>query len=320
MGEFDLIRRYFLPVANAERHPSLVLGPGDDCAIQRVDQGQELVFSVDTLVEGVHFPANYPPEKLARRSLAVAASDLAAMGAEPVCFTLALTLPKASTDWLKAFSAGLATASREFGLSLAGGDTTRGPLSLTLQVHGTVPIDGAIKRSGAQVGDLVCVSGTLGDAGAALSLLDQPSPTAEQAALLARYHSPQPRLALGKALRGYASAAIDISDGLVADLGHLLEASGAGGVIDTHKLPLSDALTALRPDALQLALNAGDDYELCFTISEPSLDSLNSQKTHPEAMLERLTVIGRVREGPGLSLDGVSTQVQSGGYDHFGSQ
>jgi thiamine-monophosphate kinase len=314
MGEFELIRRYFLPLSRAGKHPAILLGPGDDCAIQRVGAGQDLVFSVDTLVEGVHFPEHYSPEHLGWRSLAVAASDLAAMGADPVCFTLAMTLPEANSDWLQGFSSGLSRASRQFGLTLAGGDTTRGPLALTLQVHGTVPTDGAIRRSGAKPGDLICVSGTLGNAGAALAILDLKSPTAEQEELLTHYHAPQPRLALGRALRGSASAAIDISDGLAADLGHLLEASGVGGTVDTGRLPLSDTLMALRTDAADLALYAGDDYQLCVTIPNASLEGL------PSAIRDQLTVIGWVREGHGLVVDGRSGLVQAGGYDHFWSE
>ena len=313
MGEFELIRRYFLPLAQSGKHPDIVLGPGDDCAIQRVGVGQDLVFSVDTLVEGIHFPKGYAPEKLGWRSLAVAASDLAAMGADPVCFTLAITLPEANPDWLRDFSSGLSAASRQFGLNLAGGDTTRGPLALTLQVHGTVPRNGAIRRSGAKADDLICVSGTLGNAGAALDFLKTETPTPEQAELLEYYHAPQPRLALGRALREKASAAVDISDGLVADLGHLLEASNLGGTINVRQLPLLKALVALRPDATELALHAGDDYELCVTLPELSLDSL------PEAYRKQLTVIGRVHQGRGLSFDGQSPRGQPQGYDHFGA-
>jgi thiamine-monophosphate kinase len=312
MGEFELIRRYFFPLSSAGRHPDVLLGPGDDCAIQRVGQNRDLVFSVDALVEGVHFPKDYSPRKLGWRSLAVAASDLAAMGADPVCFTLAITLPEARADWLESFSAGLAEASRQFGLNLAGGDTTSGPLTVTLQVHGTVPEGEAILRSGAKPGDLICVSGTLGNAAAALAYLEIDSPTPAQSAILAHYHTPQPRLALGMALRGHASAAVDISDGLSADLGHLLEASGVSGEIDIHRLPLSDDLKALREDAIDLALYGGDDYELCLTLSEAALDGL------PGVIRDQITVIGRIREGAGLFFDGQKTADQRQGYDHFG--
>jgi thiamine-monophosphate kinase len=314
MGEFELIRRYFLPLSRAGKHPAVLLGPGDDCAIQRVGEGQDLVFSVDTLVQGVHFPAEYSPEKLGWRCLAVAASDLAAMGADPVCFTLAMTLPDADADWLHRFSAGLSEASRQFDLDLAGGDITKGPLTLTLQVHGTVASGSAIRRSGAKPGEVICVSGTLGDAGAALELLDVALPTHQQAQILKHYHAPQPMLALGRSLRGVASAAVDISDGLIADLDHLLEASGVGGRIDPDRLPLSDALIALRPDAIDLALYAGDDYQLCITLPENSLEAL------PSSVRDQLTVIGQVEDPKGLRFQGDSRPLRKQGYDHFGSE
>ncbi|MEP1213583.1 MAG: thiamine-phosphate kinase [Marinobacter sp.] len=314
MGEFELIRRYFFPIAEAGNTSAVLLGPGDDCAIQRIEPGRDLVFSVDALVEGVHFPHHYDPEKLGWRSLAVAASDLAAMGADPVCFTLALTLPDADPDWLHAYASGLASAASCFGLSLAGGDTTRGPLMLSLQVHGTVPRGQAIRRSGAQVGDYVCVSGTLGEAGAALNYLESNNPQADEQAVLARYHYPEPRLRLGAALRGSVSAAVDISDGLIADLGHLLEASGVAACIDVAKLPLSAALKRLvGENAVNLALNAGDDYELCITISPREWGSLS------EDIRSRLTIIGEVKPGDGLVIndDGQSRAPGAGGYDHF---
>ncbi|MDI9246762.1 thiamine-phosphate kinase [Marinobacter sp. CHS3-4] len=313
MGEFELIRRFFYPVANAEAKPDVLLGPGDDCAIQTIPEGHELVFSMDTLVEGIHFPHQYTAEKLGWRSLASAASDLAAMGATPVCFTLALTLPEADVDWLRAFSKGLSDASRQFGLALVGGDTTRGPLALTLQVHGTVPAGSAIRRSGATSGDLICVSGTLGDAGAALEFLHLESPTPEQADVLNRYHFPEPKLALGQSLRGVATAAIDISDGLVSDLRHLLLASGVAGRIAPETLPLSEALVSLRADARELALYSGDDYELCVTLSEAALAGL------PECIREQLTTIGRVHDGEGLGFEGYVEEGHETGYDHFGS-
>ena len=314
MGEFELIRRYFFPIAEVVNTSDVLLGPGDDCAIQRVSPGRDLVFSVDALVEGVHFPHHYDPEKLGWRSLAAAASDLAAMGADPVCFTLALTLPEADPEWLHAYARGLAKAASRFGLSLAGGDTTRGPLTLSLQVHGTVPREQAIRRSGAQAGDFVCVSGTLGEAGAALDYLERLSPGADEQAILDRYHYPEPRLDLGAALRGSASAAVDISDGLVADLGHLLEASGVAACIDVAKLPLSAALKRLvGENAVNLALNAGDDYELCVTVSPSAWESL------PEDIRSRLTVIGEVNAGNGLVInrDGQCFAAGAGGYDHF---
>lgn len=315
MGEFELIRRYFQPVARAAGHPAIVLGAGDDCAIQRIEPGYELVFSMDTLVEGVHFPPDYSPEHLGWRSLAVAASDIAAMGGDPVCFTLALTLPEAQNGWLEGFSRGLSQAAKSFGLMLAGGDTTRGPLALTLQVHGVVPEGQAIRRAGARPGDAVCVSGTLGDAGAALDYLALAEPDAAQLQVLLRYHRPEPRLELGRALRPFASAAIDISDGLLADLNHILEASGVGAIVDTDAIPVSDALRQLRPDALDLALRAGDDYELCVTVPRDLLEAM------PEDVRRYLKVIGEVSDGKGVSLSGYGKYPERmcSGYDHFGN-
>lgn len=312
MGEFELIRTYFQPLADGAGQDQLLLGPGDDCAIQRVPPGQDLVFSVDTLVQGVHFPFDYSPDYLGWRALAVAVSDLAAMGARPVCFTLALTLPDAEAGWLKAFSEGLARACKAFGIALAGGDTTRGPLTITIQVHGTVENGRALYRSGAKPGDLICVSGTLGAAGAALDYLAEPAPSPAQLALLSRYHFPQPRLALGQQLAGRASSAIDISDGLLADLGHILDASCTGARIDTAAIPMMAELVTLKGEnARNLALAAGDDYELCITIPPAAFDILEN------SVARELTVIGEITSEPGLQLSGpASCGVQ--GYDHFG--
>ena len=312
MGEFELIRRYFQPLADGAGQDQLLLGPGDDCAIQRVPPGQDLVFSVDTLVQGVHFPFGYSPDYLGWRALAVAVSDLAAMGARPVCFTLALTLPDADAEWLKAFSEGLARASKAFGIALAGGDTTRGPLTITIQVHGTVDNGRALYRSGAKPGDLICVSGPLGAAGAALDYLDETEPSPAQLALLSHYHFPQPRLELGQQLAGRASSAIDVSDGLLADLGHILEASGTGARIDTGRIPMMAELVALKAEnARDLALGAGDDYELCITIPPETFGTLD------DSVARELTVIGEITSEPGLQLSGpVSGVIQ--GYEHFG--
>ncbi|WP_323751901.1 thiamine-phosphate kinase [Marinobacter sp.] len=313
MGEFELIRQYFQPLADKARQGQLILGPGDDCAIQRLPPGRDLVFSVDTLVEGVHFPPNYPPEYLGWRSLAVAVSDLAAMGADPVCFTLALSLPHAEPEWLAGYSRGLARASDAFGIAIAGGDTTRGPLTITLQVHGTVEEGLALQRSGARVGEIVCVTGPLGDAGAALDFLDSSEPTCDQQAVLSRYHYPEPQLQLGAALAGKASSAIDISDGLLSDLQHILEASGVGADLDANKIPLSNALVALKGgEALGLALSAGDDYQLCLTIAEDRLLELDSQ------VRNQLTAIGRISPELGLRVANAESAGPRQGFDHFG--
>lgn len=318
MGEFELIRRYFEPMAKATTPAldgsGLLLGVGDDCAIQRVPANQDLVFSVDTLVEGVHFPIGYCPRFLGWRALAVAVSDLAAMGAQPVCFTLALTLPAADEAWLEGFAAGLAEAGQQFGIVLAGGDTTRGPLTLSLQVHGTVPQGQALRRDGAREGDLVCVSGQLGDAGAALDFLYDTAPATDAASVLQRYHYPQPRLELGIALRSVASAAVDISDGLHADLLHILRASGVGATIDLAALPLSAALRQIKGEAAAgFALQSGDDYELCVTVPEQRWAAASRE------LQQQLTVIGQVQREPGLRLNADAGMVysQRPGFDHF---
>lgn len=314
MGEFELINQFFLPVAHSTRTSGLVLGIGDDCAIQRVPANHELVFSVDTLVEGIHFPQNYAPEHLASRALAVAVSDLAAMGADPVCYTLALTLPEANHSWLEAFGRSLAESSRSLGIALAGGDTTRGPLSITVQVHGTVPAGQALLRGGAKPGDKVVVSGVLGDAAEALRWLDEKECEPYAEAVLKRYHRPQPRLQLGCSLRGKASAAIDISDGLAADLGHILRASAVGAEIDVSLLPLSEAMKALAGArrGARLALMGGDDYELCFTVSPSFWPELQDASPTP------LTAIGEIVGAEGLALrnaEGLESELP--GYDHF---
>ncbi|WP_375176764.1 thiamine-phosphate kinase [Marinobacter mobilis] len=313
MGEFELIRQIFMPLAGQSGSAALLLGPGDDCAIQRVPPGQDLVFSIDTLVEGIHFPHHYDAEKLGWRALAVAVSDLAAMGADPRCFTLALTLPEARREWLEAFARGLGSAAGAFGIVLAGGDTTRGPLTLSLQVHGTVPAGTALLRSGAQAGDLVCVSGTVGDAGLALTYLDDPDPSADAAAVLKRYHFPMPRLELGRRLRGFASAAIDVSDGLLADLGHILQASGVGARIDGALVPLSEALCRLSDHGrLRAAVTAGDDYELAVTIPEHRWRAL------ADDVREQLTVVGSVTTEQGLVIINGDDVQGATGFDHFG--
>lgn len=315
MGEFELIRTLFRPLAEATRQDGVLLGPGDDCGIQRVPSGRDLVFSIDTLVAGIHFPSQYEPSRLGWRALAVTVSDLAAMGADPVCYTLALTLPEADSEWVTSLVSGLQEASRAFGIALAGGDITRGPLTLTLQVHGTAPEGQAIRRSGARPGDLIAVTGPLGGAAAALLWLDASDPPASAEGFLACYHRPMPRFELGRQLRGKASAAIDISDGLVADLGHILEASGVGAELEPDRVPRGFGGAQA---TLEQALYGGDDYELCVTLSPAALDQL------PERVARHLAVIGKVCAGSGLRLlqaDGVIKDIAlPAGYDHFKGQ
>ncbi len=317
MGEFELIGRYFATAACAQGGDGVVCGIGDDCALLALPAGEQLAVSTDTLVAGVHFPDPCDPFLLGQRALAVSASDLAAMGATPVAFTLALTLPAADEAWLAEFSRGLERMASACSLSLVGGDTTRGPLSLTLTVFGRVPAGQALMRNGAQVGDLLCVGGSLGDAAGALPLvLGQRSAQGESAeALLAQYWSPRPQLALGQALRGKATAALDISDGLLADCGHIARASGVALLIEQASLPLSSALLDIAgaEQARICALSGGDDYRLAFTLPSVLLPAILSD--WPD-----VRVIGRVRDGSGVQLldeTGQSIELPRSGYQHF---
>lgn len=319
MGEFELIRNYFAAAPCAQVGEEVALGIGDDCALLALAPGEQLAISTDTLVAGVHFPDVCDPFLLGQRALAVSASDLAAMGARPVAFTLALTLPQVDADWLQAFARGLNHMALGCSLRLIGGDTTRGPLSLTLTVFGAVPAGSALTRSGACAGDLLCVGGALGDGAGALPLvLKQRSIEASIAeALLARYWSPQPQLALGQALRGRATSALDISDGLLADCGHIARASGVRLVVERDRLPMSDQLLTLfdLPSARQAALSGGDDYILAFTLPSGHLASLLDEGWP-------VHVIGRVEKGQGVVVvngAGLDVTPDTRGYQHFDS-
>ena len=319
-SEFDIIQRYFCEGAgqiSGASAKAIRCGIGDDCAVLSIPPGEELLLSVDTLVESVHFPVNYSPALLARRALAVCVSDLAASGASPLAFTLALTLPAVDEVWLTGFSASLAEAAAEFGVVLVGGDTTRGPLCMSFQVMGSAPTGQALLRNGAQIGDAIFVSGSLGDAHAALALLDC-EPTGllpDQQYLLARYPTPAPRLALGQKLRNLATAAIDVSDGLAADLGHILKASGVAGVLRVKDLPLSAALIN-HGGALDAALSGGDDYELCFTVPASRRGDVAVLSA---ALNLALTEIGYIEAGNGLRCVDAQNNVYSpsSGYQHF---
>ena len=304
LSEFTLIYRYFSALG---RGAAVDLSVGDDCAILHLEAGERLATSVDTMVEGVHFPAGSFPEDIGFRAVSVAASDLAAMGARPIAMTLALTLPAADELWLHAFSQGIAAAVSEYRLPLVGGDTTRGPLTITVQVMGALPMDKALLRSGARPGDGLYVSGCLGDAAAALAVLAgdwRPEPEHTEY-LLDRFNRPRARINLGLALLGVASAAIDISDGLLADAGHIAAASGVRLRIEPDLLPLSASLAshAEREQARRWALTGGDDYELCFC--------LPAHASAPAGC----TRIGRVEEGSGVDC-GMDIGVAAG-YQHF---
>jgi thiamine-monophosphate kinase len=314
MSEFNIIRNYF---DWQPRPQDLSLGIGDDAALVNIPQGMELVISVDTSNAGIHFPLDTPPHAIGYKSLAVNLSDLAAMGAIPKWFTLALSLPKANPAWLSEFARGLRELAEQQQIYLIGGDTTRGALSITIQVMGLVEQGTALLRSQAQVGDLICVSGTLGDAAAGLAVVQQRLTLADDAAAYAiqRLNYPSPRVALGRVLRQYAHACMDISDGLLGDLQHILQASQVGAQLTTGALPLHSLLADLSlQQQATFAFNGGDDYELLFTLPPQHLP-LIKQLTVPLAI--PMTVIGRITSNSEeIQIDG-KKQDQRHGYDHF---
>jgi thiamine-monophosphate kinase len=304
MGEFDLVRRFFWRDGAASASPGVLLGNGDDAALLAPAPGQVLAVSTDMLVAGRHFFPDVDPEALGHKALAVNLSDLAAMGARPLGFTLALALPRVDEAWLAALARGLWALADAHGCALLGGDTTAGPLTLSLTVWGEVPAAEALRRNAAQVGDDIWVSGTLGDAHLALQrlLAQQGAPAGEPLppALRARLERPTPRVALGLALRGVAHAAIDVSDGLVADLGHVLAASGVAAQLDVETLLASAAVSpwvraAPLPLALRCVLAGGDDYELVFT-APPERRGAVEQAARAAATA--VTRIGRILPGP----------------------
>jgi len=315
LGEFELIERYLSRLG--ARRDDVVLGVGDDAALVRPPAGLEIALAADTVVEGVHFPAGLDAADLGHRVLAVNLSDMAAMGAEPAWALLTLTLGKAEPEWLRGFASGLHELARRHGTALVGGDTTSGPLTATVTIAGFVPSGQALRRSGARPGDEIWVSGTPGDAAAGLAVLqgtlDAPSSVAEP--LVQRFLRPEPRVSLGLVLRGVASACIDLSDGLVGDLGKLCRASGVAAGLDTTCLPRSDALRAAADPAAarRLALGGGDDYELLFTVA-PGADMAALERSAGV----RLTRIGRIAAGYGVSVDGAPAERDVvHGFDHF---
>lgn len=318
MSEFSLIDDIRRLTAHARG--DVALGIGDDAAVLAVAPARQLVACTDTLVAGVHFPVDTAPADLGWKSLAVNLSDLAAMGAEPAWALLALTLPAADAAFVAAFAAGFAELAGEYGVALVGGDTTAGPLSVTLTALGTLPAGTALTRAGARAGDAVFVTGTLGDAAGALRPQAATESSAANAALRARLHRPSPRVAAGQALRGVAHACIDVSDGLLADLGHVCAASGVGAELEADALPVSAALRALfDADAcLELAAAGGDDYELCFTAPADREAELVA------ALADRggVTRIGRIVAGGGVRLldsDGEPVPLARTGWEHFRS-
>lgn len=304
MAEFSIIDTYF----NRKNAHSVDLGVGDDSALLTPPPQQQLVICADTLIAGRHFPMNTNPHAIGWKSVAVNLSDIAAMGATPHSILLALSLPQIDHDWLKAFSQGLYDCCDQFGVSLIGGDTTQSPhLTLSVTALGWVDIGQAITRSGAKLGDLICVSGTVGDAAFALNHLGHP--------LQKRLDYPTPRCQLGAALKGLAHTMIDISDGLAQDLGHILKASQVGAKLQLENLPISPTLQTL-DDAQkwQYALAGGDDYELCFTISPQNYEKLLQKQLDVS-----ISMIGTIQQKHGLTFekDGTDHLFQFNGYQHF---
>jgi thiamine-monophosphate kinase len=316
-GEFEFIARRLRPLATARG----ALGLTDDAALLDPVPGRQLVLTKDAMVAGVHFLPDDPPGQIAQKLLRVNLSDLAAMGATPLGYLLALARSgDIADDWLAAFCTGLAADNAAFGIALLGGDTvaTPGPLTLSLTAIGEVPAGAALLRAGARPGEDVWVSGTLGDAALGLKVLRGESEVADAARawLIERYRLPQPRLALGQALRGIASTAIDVSDGLVADLGHILEVSGVGAEVHAAALPLSAAARDL-PGARDAALSGGDDYELLFTAPPKRRDELEALARQLDLPLTR---IGAIRVDPGLLVldqKGQELRVRKAGWQHF---
>ena len=326
MAEFDLIE--LIRARCAIARDDVRLGIGDDAALLAVPAGQLLATSTDTLVAGVHFPAQTTAYDIGWKSLAVNLSDLAAMGATPAWATLALTLPESDARWVTDFADGFAALAREYKLALVGGDTTQGPLSITVTIHGFVPDGTALLRSGARVGDAVYVTGTPGDAAAGLRCLDKndddadrllSAPAGMRESLIERLNRPTPRVAQGLALRGHATACIDVSDGLLADLGHICKASGTGAEIDVDSLPSSSALLALfdKENRCTFQLCGGDDYELCFTATETGAANLLGDLARSGCAATR---IGRIVAEPGVRVHdsaGRAVMLPRAGWEHF---
>ena len=317
-SEFEIIRQYFFDTTSRD---DVVLGIGDDAAVLEVPQNQQLVQSMDTLVSGIHFPVDTSAADIAYKALAVNLSDMAAMGAEPAWFTLAITLPGADEQWIKDFSLSLLAIAKKYKVQLIGGDTTTGPLSITITINGFLPKGQALCRSSAKVNDRIYVSGTLGDAALALAawqgqcLISNTS----SAYLNQRLNRPNPQVELGLVLRDYANACIDISDGLVADLGHITDKSKVGATIYCEKIPSSAEFKQNLTDetlAYSLILSGGDDYELCFTVAEKNQAEF---ETVAKKMNFSVSCIGIIESKTGIRCLNKDEEfiVLDAGYQHF---
>lgn len=315
MSEFDLIQRHF---TRATRHTNLSVG--DDAALISVANGMELAISADMLIAGTHFFHDAAPYDIGWKALAVNISDMAAMGAQAKWATLAIALPEANHHWLTEFSKGFFACADQFNVDLIGGDTTRGPLAISVQIMGEVPINQALKRSGAKSNDDIWVSGQLGSAALGLAHLQDKAKIPQKILLscLNALNMPMPRSTLGLGLRGIATGCIDISDGLLADLGHILKASGCGAILNLEEIPCVEYLkTHLHDKSMQkLVLTGGDDYELCFTAPESKLEQINALGKQLNLPITR---IGKIHTDIGLQVNykGDSIQFLKQGFDHF---
>jgi len=317
--EFDLIGRYFSDGGHTRK--DVVIGIGDDCAVTNVPSNQQLAVTTDTLVAGVHFLEDAPAKSVAYKTVAVNLSDLAAMGAEPAWISLSLSLPTVNDEWLSEFVDGLYELTQYYSVQLIGGDTVKGPMAMTITAQGFIPPGSELTRSNAKPGDWVYVTGTLGDAGAGLDILQNKLNVAGEArdVLINRHYYPTPRVAIGTALRRIASSCIDVSDGLISDLGHILKASGCGANVHVDKLPLSRALTSAvdNAQAIEYALSAGDDYELIFTVGE---EQRGNFETSMGGSSVKATCIGQLTGQAGqLSLlkdNQPFTPTNENGYEH----
>lgn len=319
MAEFALLNRY---LSQLPKDDSVVLGVGDDAAVFQCPAGYQLVQTVDTMVDGVHFDAQFSAADLAYKLVHVNLSDIAAMGAVPRWATVALTLPQADETWLSAFATELRKTCQDNAVNLIGGDTTSGPLTVSLQMTGIVPENQYLTRFNAQIGDLVYVSGYLGDAALALSDKTNQLASSDRSYFDQRLLRPQAQLALGEQLRGLANSCIDVSDGLLADLGHICRQSGVGAELDVEKLPLSDSYKNVFNDAINydFALNGGDDYQLCFTASKDKVEQIQKLETDTSS---KISLIGRIVDATdtdnpiSLTLNNTAYQCERVGWQHF---
>jgi len=320
MKEFELIKHFF--TEQSVNRKDVLVGIGDDCAVIATTEKQNIVVTTDTLVAGVHFPLNTSPRAIGHKAVAVNLSDIAAMGAKPSWLSLAVTLPKVENDWLTEFCSGVFELCEYYNVQLIGGDTTQGPLSITITAQGLTPEGKYLSRSGAKAGDWLYVTGNIGDAALALQHITNEITLESRFVepIMAKLDYPKPRVLAGQALREYASSAIDVSDGLIADLGHICIASNVGANIVLDSLPLSDILrdALLTEDAFKLALTGGDDYELLFTVSE---DNKVGMETALANTGTAVTCIGQINASQTISttLNNKPVAIHNAGFEHFSS-